>query len=379
MRSFARLVAACTLLAASAQAQDERRLDVAVLPGLSFSSDVGLGLGVSGAIYRRAPDRTPYAWALHLQLFATTRGIQDHALGLDLQGSHWRTSLGAGFFSDRYRPYFGIGNETSSTTPAGAPTRDDESYGLKVPFVRARFLRRLDGAWFGNIAYDLRWLDTTVRAGTRLDREAPTGAGGGLVGRVDLELLHDTRDEEASTTNGHYAAISGHFAAPNLGSRFTFGGFAAELRGFRSPLDHDTALVFAGRLLADVTWGDVPVSELPVFGGRSRIEGLGGASSLRGIPRYRYLGQAKGLANAEVRTRVHRFAWGERTIDLWAVAFVDAGRVWARVASDGPWWRLHYAAGAGVRIAWVRDFVARLDVGYGEGTLGVYGALDQLF
>jgi hypothetical protein len=378
VRSAACLLAALVWASRPARADDARRLDVAVLPGLAFASDTGFGFGVNGSVYRRAPDRLPWAWAVKASLFFTTRGVQDHALAADLVGERHRGTFALGYFRDRYRPYVGIGNETDDAVPAGRTADDYLTYDLRAPFAQAAGERRL-GAWRVAAAYDLRWMSTTLLPGSRIAAEAPTGADGGWCGRVDLELAHDTRDREASPSTGHYGAVSAHAALPLLGSAFTYGGLAGEWRGFYSGFRNPTALVLAARLLGSVTWGDVPVAQLTWFGGRSRVEGLGGSDTLRGLPRFRYAGQAKVVGNVEVRSRVRRFTVRERPLDVWLVAFGDAGRAWARVAADGPWWRLHGAAGVGLRLAWVEDFVARVDVGFGEGDWAVYATLDQLF
>ncbi len=367
--------AAVSLWAAPLRADEAHRLDVAVLPGASFASDTGFGLGASGSFYRRSPARRPYAWALRLSVFATTGGVQDHAAALDIIGEAWRSMINLGYFRDRRRPYFGIGNTTSDAAPPGVSASDNRAYDLQAPFVQGSLERRFAGPWRLAVAIDLRWMTVGAEPLSRMAREAPTGSEGGFAHRVELELARDTRDAEASATAGTWSSVSVHGAV----GRYASLGLAGELRWFAALLPRPTALVLATRGLADVTWGDVPVAQLSWFGGRSRVEGLGGSDSVRGLPRLRYIGQAKVLANVELRSRLGRRSLRGRPLDLWAVAFGDVGRVWAQVADDGPAWRFHGAAGAGVRVGWADDFVARLDIGRSADQWGFYATLDQLF
>lgn len=364
------------------EAPEQHRLDVAVLPSVNFTTATGLGAGLSGALYVRDPDHRPYKYALSAQLFATTRGVQDHSATFDaprLFESSYRPIVTAGFFRDRLRPYTGIGNETTAFVPPGTTKDDYLTYTLTSPYAQISLEKQLAPRWKANAFYALRGQAVDEHPGSRLALDHPTGAEGGRSGRLDLELIYDTRDVEASPTSGVYLSGSLHGDSPMLGSSFENGGAATELRGYLSPGTLGPHLVLAGRFMADVTAGNVPVAMLAVFGGRSRIEGLGGAESIRGLPRFRYIGKAKVLANLELRSRLHRFIIFKRPLDLWAAGFVDAGRVWAELAADGPWWRIHSSRGLGARVAWVEDFVVRFDLGFSEGSVGFYAGLAQLF
>jgi hypothetical protein len=376
-----RLVSSLSVLLAStvmdaAAEEDERRVDYTALPGVSFSSDLGTGLGLSAAAFVRDPGWSPYRFAARLNLFATTKGVQDHALVLDapdLGGSGWRPVVMGGYHRDRFRPFHGIGNQSSLTTDPG-----ERAFDISSPFLLVMAEKRIGGEWFVGASYDLRGLRMTVDPASRLGRERPTGTAGGRHGRLDVYARFDTRDVEASPTNGVYLEASAHGAGSWLGSDFASGGVSTDLRAFRS-LTGGSGLVLAGRVIADATWGEVPVALLSWFGGRSKPEGLGGAAMLRGLPRLRYLGKGKAAASLELRSEVARLEFADQKIDLWAVGFVDAGRVWAEVAGDGAPWNLHWSRGLGMRFAWAKDFVLRLDLGFSEGTYGVYGALNQAF
>ncbi len=362
--------------------EDGKRTDFAVLPGLTLSSDTGLGGGLTAAIFRREPGKLPFAFSARLSIFATTGGVQDHSLALDvpgIAGSAFRPTLGLALFRDANRPYFGIENATTETRPSGAA---DDYFTYVLTSIRADVgvEYRLAPGWYAWLSYGFRTLGVDVPPSSKLEQDNPAGAFDSRSARLELELAHDTRDTRNSTISGHLLALSSHLAHPFLGSAFEHGGFAAEARLFRAPLRFGVRLVLALRLLMSFTWGDIPVGQLTLFGGRSNIEGLGGGDTLRGVPRHRWLGPHKMVANTEVRSRLLRLKPYGKTLDLWGALFIDAGRVWAPGAvDDGPWWRLHATAGAGLRIAFVEDFVVRIDAGFATDSWGFYTGIGQLF
>ena len=358
------------------------RIDIAGVPAAGYTTDKGFGLGAAGALYVRSPGYLPYKYSLVLELFATTRGIQDHTLTFDAPrvfGSSWRPIVQIGYLRDKLRPFYGIGNSAPLALPGGQRKSRYFSYDLQSWYATLSLEDRLGGPWKLNLLYSFRSLSTRAHASTLLALEHPSGIGDGRSGRLDAEVIYDTRSEEASPVSGQYLALSLHGASPILGGTFTNGGLAGEAHEYFSPAHLGPHLVLAARILGDVTWGDVPVAMMPLFGGRTQVEGLGGSGSLRGLPRDRYLGAAKLVANFEVRSRAVRLTVFHRPLDLWGVAFFDAGRVWAHVAGDGPWWHFHYGRGLGVRVAYVEDFVVRLDYAFSEGNTAFYATLNQMF
>ncbi len=360
------------------------RLDLAGLPILSYDSDTGLGLGADLALFWRHPASARYRLALRAQAFFTTGGVQNHYLQLDaprVAGTPFRLSLELGFFRDLFRPFYGFGNGLA-VLPEGDPAWRDGYYAYELTSPRASFAVRygLGGRWHLEAGYGYQRLLMKAGGESLLALQRPTGWDGGGVGQLELALLFDGRDVEASPTGGLFAKAGFRAAHAVLGASSAFAGGYAILAGYHSPFGLGPALVLAGRLTADLDEGAVPLPMLSnMAGGPNLFEGLGGQASVRGLPRYRYLGKAKLLANAELRSRVLRLRPFDRAADLWLVAFSDAGRVWAQLAEDGPLWRFHLAWGGGLRLAFVEDFVLRIDLGRSEGSTGFYVELNQLF
>lgn len=110
-------------------------------------------------------------------------------------------------------------------------------------------------------------------------------------------------------------------------------------------------------------------------------EGIGGASTIRGLPKNRYAGRSIGFANEELRWTAAEFALRARPSALVLSGFTDVGGVWNNEAgNDGVAPGLHYGAGIGARLRYGRDFVVALDDGHSnESSAPMYIGLGYLF
>ncbi|MDQ6635267.1 MAG: hypothetical protein M3Z10_10995, partial [Gemmatimonadota bacterium] len=110
-------------------------------------------------------------------------------------------------------------------------------------------------------------------------------------------------------------------------------------------------------------------------------EALGGASSLRGIPRNRYVGRGVAFGNLEARWDATTFSVHDTPSRLVLSAFVDAGRVWTGDIDVTEIYKdLHAGYGAGARLAIGPSFVVAADVGHSSQSMAaVYVGLGYLF
>ena len=69
--------------------------------------------------------------------------------------------------------------------------------------------------------------------------------------------------------------------------------------------------------------------------------------------------------------------------NLGTIAFIDAGRVWAEVASrpglDGEGLGLKYGVGGGLRLQWGETFIVRADTGWSPDGLGIFININHIF
>jgi hypothetical protein len=359
-----------------AAADDGTRLELGVLPGATYTTDAGLGLGVVASLAGVGASPVggaPYRWRLEGQLFASARtrpggGVElvthDDFVSLDVPGRlrwragvAWKRSLAAG--------YHGLGNEsTAAPGRAGAYDRRTASVTGDVRIALRGPLQLFAGGRASRHGVG-------VYAGSRLeaDRARLSGAEDHGELQVSAAILHDRRDHEPAPSRGLLTEV-GVRAGAGLGARYAYGGGTVAARLFL-PLA-GPRLVLALRAVGDLLWGDPPFFEQARAGGLSAGVVTGGGTSIRGVPSERYHGRAKLLGNAELRARLVPFRLGRQACVLGALTFIDAGRILGG-AVGGADLGLHLGAGGGLRLEWGRAFVVRIDVAASpEGTSGLY-------
>jgi outer membrane translocation and assembly module TamA len=139
-------------------------------------------------------------------------------------------------------------------------------------------------------------------------------------------------------------------------------------------------LVYANRVVFETMRGDAPFYEMSPFASSfKREEGLGGAKSLRGIRRNRFIGKTKLFLNLELRWTMFRFQKWNQDFFVATNVFADVGRVW----KESPSLTLkdfQLARGGGVRIGWNQNFIVAVDMGNSqEVPLALYIGLGYLY
>jgi hypothetical protein len=378
------------------------------IPAVSYIADNGLGLGVVAAAYWGDGATLPYRTAVTLQLFATTRLVQDSHLTVDaLNVADLPLRLGgrAGFLASLTQNYCGEGGDvTCDPAIARAAARDeglvDDEGDVDDAFDRfvGRYYQRrfLNPYAFVNARYALVQRSTNqptrveLTAGYRASYFIPGNAFAdddgdgapdlspypgslyaaahpdgepGLSSLVSLGFMLDSRDNEPAPSSGWWSEASVRATTP--GSSWTYAGFNITLRGYApvSFLGNDLGrrVVLAHRVLVDGIVGDAPVQDLSRLGGSQDTYAFGGADVGRGIRVQRYLGGLKVLDQAELRWRFAELQGLGQSFAFTAVGFVDSGLVGDRVIAPA---HLGIAAGGGgaLRVAWNENFIVRCDV-----------------
>jgi hypothetical protein len=357
---------------------DRTGSEVGIVPLLGGSTDAGIGAGFLANVTVFAPGYTPNLMNVEVAAFLATKAdgfspaYQDYYLDASfaLGDGLTRLQVRPSYTRETQLPYFGLGNGTEAPEDDAAYDRQIYDWARAGPTVR---LRR----WLGHDVEALTGLSYTQN----LVRVAPEtllatqirdtdGAGSldveGNHGLVWFEagLGYDTRDNEVTTSSGHHHAFRLR-ASPRIGSAIPYEFLRASLilRGY-VPL-FDGRVVFAARVVGDVLLGDAPLYEL------GRIDdspAIGGARGVRGVPAYRYYGDAKVLGNLELRGDLWRFEVADKPYALGAVGFFDGGRVWMmsddlpQVDSQGL--GLKFGFGGGLRLQQGAAFVVRADLAW---------------
>jgi hypothetical protein len=392
------------LIAATAENPEgpvERTTTVGLAPSFAFNLDDGIGLGAWGDVRRNA---LPGEQRRHLANLSLNL-----KLWLKVAQIGWQVEVGLSAFpiasgsrevlfsvSTFGRPqdwWFGLGMDA----PRDLRGEDDEA---KVPFARHRFglfRGRVSGHVFQRVAgpldvfmggkfslHLLRVHEDTLLADTA---EEYTGVHGGPTFSMDVGIRIDNRDNRVDPTGGGFvlALAQADFGPGDPWSRLVF-----DLRGFVAvPGGH---VVFAGEILVQAAFGDIPFYEQGVIGGWDLGErSFTGVLGLRAQDRGRLRGDLGALGHVEVRIRPPGFHLGKKLlVRLAPVVWVDVARV-DMIAGPGGGLPLQPSFGGGVRLFLNEVTSARLDIGTGpervldrggdriRWTFGIYGNVGHAF
>ncbi len=379
---------------------DPNRIEVAVLPSGSYDSDMGVGLGILGSLAAYAPGHHPYKWKARLTGFLSIRGGPGGAPEVPLYAGYFQIDLpgltAAGLrlnvravLRQALADYYGLGNHTSDQIPppaadgSGGPFEPDRYFqyrrtwaALKVG-VRAPMLEHL--STYLELSYSYNFI--LAFAGSKLEHDARGDGGSYLAGALAgltahgvfasrLALVWDSRDIESAPESGMFHELTAHGAVGDDG--IAFAGVQAVLRFYQALGTRH--LVVAARLVGDVVGGRQAFYDLPL---------LGSYSTVRGVPWRRFHGKARVFGNVELRARFLPFELLEQHFELGAVAFFDAGRVWAdlspRPELDGSGAGVKMGMGGGLRLHWGTSFLVRADAAWSPDGHGIYVGGGHLF
>jgi opacity protein-like surface antigen len=397
-----------------AEDPDKTKIEPAVLPGAGFNSNLGVSFGIQADVTAYRPSAEIYDWFLSTWLYASVRSVAG-----TLQFSrvvYWfefdmpslmggRLRLLPRFFVRFFRlvGYYGLGNAAVRTEPWLTFDRDADEDGWRDArrfheYERLRVFARADLRYQLRPGFDLyagggvSFSRYTVHEGSRLAQDL-AGASGEWVQKAlepgqgphatfdgQIGLAWDKRDDQADPVKGYFHEFSVRGGLVT-GKPFGYVGFHGQAR-FYAPIAKGM-FTFATRAIVDFTAGRPPLYELSEYAGLRRADALGGDRGMRGLAAWRYHGKIKVLGTAELRARFFNFTLFKRRASIGAVAFVDAGRVWAdwvpRPELDGSNLGLHVTPGGGIRLRWGETFIIRADVGIGDDTWQLYVETGHVF
>ena len=369
--------------------QPKRSFEVSGLPALNFDADEGFGYGVILALYSYESTSTTYRWTAQPTVFLTTEGRRDYTFFFDAPSSTshpWRFTAYAGREQQLAFPYYGLGNATAydSSLEHGS-TRYFYRYGRDrtrlTGDVQHSIGRQSLRALFGVGASIDRINLTPFDSGTTLIQRdlanhTPTT---GHTNYLRAGIIWDTRDREIGTRSGNWVDVLVQRVDKSFGATNDYTKWTAAARHYQ-PIGG--RLTLASRLLAQNTTGDAPfyvLGELQTT--QKPQDGVGGSSSIRGLPKDRYVGRGVMIANNELRWRAADFKLLGRESSVVLSGFVDAGRVWTtNIDLSTATNDLHTGYGGGARLALGSSFVVAVDVGHSaQSTAPMYIGLGYMF
>jgi outer membrane protein assembly factor BamA len=391
LRSLLVTVLACWALVGDAEARDDLQTELAIidlmqsldaddaqaakskswalLPQVGYSPDQGINAGL------KFTDRDFFNSGLTLDLdgVVATEGQQSYKFMLmqpNFAEGRLMTILQTAFFSDNTEEFFGLGDNDLGPDPISTHKR--QSIGGSATLAW-RLWEQL------SLAFGVGFWRTDVTDGKASD-DPPvpftptlfpnlTGIDGGDTAPLSFSLIFNNRKDITRPTRGWSLVASIAHVDKSLGSDFQFTRYTFEA-SYLIPL-LTRRQVFGLRVGGTYIDGDI--EDIPFY----ELGYLGGANTLRGYFKYRFLGRSVALATAEYRLKLLDFQF----LDLWqvridGVGFVEGGHVFISdadianqlgsgfVSTVGG--EIRYSYGGGLRFALGQALVARVDAGFSE-------------
>jgi hypothetical protein len=306
-----------------------------IWPWINYGSDIGLFGGINPSLYTFGFRQNPYASKVTLRAGYATGA---NTFRVELLGNfRFQNSTTRIFFAARASGidvlrFFGFGNETPITAADSFYKVFQQQYAFSIGLAQG-----LAPNLTFRIGPTVKYATTDLTRATLVAAVQPYGSAHfGLVGgEASLEL--DTRDRIAAPTNGVRVILGGSVYPAVWDVQSTFGeahGEAATYLTAKIPLRPTLALRAGGRKV----WGNYPFFEAAF---------VGGSTTVRGLRDHRYIGDAAGWGNAELRLDLGRYyivlpgTWG-------LLGTADAGRVWLAGESLDKW---HHGFGGGLWFA----------------------------
>lgn len=370
------------------------------MPSLNFTSDEGLGAGLTFSIFRKDELAAQLREELRLRLFVTSKFSHQHEISWLIRkigDLPLRLQTRVGFFSTRSAHFCGLGPEVTcadrealqayrNLLQEGAP-QDLSAPWSQAEFMRQYFLRRYFSPYFRllfhwqpihswplefifgwNLAYQQTGApdDQSAFPFNRYSEVFPNGE----VGRqstLRVGILFEDVDLEAWPTRGHRALLLVRAADVWTGSSWQFYGAHADWIGyFQFP--KTTASVVAVRILYDEIQGYAPSLELSQVTGLQDVSAFGGPWLGRGIRERRFNGHQKLIQQSEYRVPLATLRILPHRLGLALAAFYDVA--WVRFAPQNQREDAASAAsdrwllgvGLGMRLLIDRVFLFRMDL-----------------
>ena len=235
----------------------------------------------------------------------------------------------------------------------------------------------------------------------------PDEAKGGWVNTLKAGLMYDTRDNRSNPMKGVWTEAGIEAAPPFMGNNWSFYKFYFIHRQYFTIVENDLSFVYRLGYQTNL-WGKTPFfyqsQVITSMLTRAQSEGLGGATTLRGVLKNRVVGDGFALANLELRWKPLYFKFLKQSWYLGVNLFYDMGMITRKIEMPdnlAPNFvaqytgenfsdyfnfgaeTLHQSAGISIMPVMNHNFVIAIDIGKAfnaqDGNIGFSIGLNYLF
>ena len=402
--------------------QSKDKFSFGVLPSIAFDADLGFQYGglMSVYDYRKPVEYPDYRQMWKLEISRFTKGSGINQLYYDAKNmlpNRLRLVANLAYLTEQRLDFAGFNGYESRFNPNFIDDSPADGYLTRVFYGHGRkqfrFNSELIGRmpwehfyWLGGIGVihtdvakvDVNKLNKGVSDDKKLPLTQPTlydkyvewgiipedEKDGGFSNYLKTGLLYDTRDIEANPSRGIWTEALVVYAPKFFfNDKVNYWKLSATYRQYFTLAPRK--LIFAYRLMYQGTiGGNTPFYMQPfminAYSPITKLDGLGGAKSIRGVIRNRVVGDGFVLGNAELRWKVFNTVIAKQNVYLGLNAFYDAGMVVkeikydrSRIPADEKALHfnadflnkdgLHSGAGLGLRAVLNENFILAIDYG----------------
>ena len=405
-----------------------------VLPAISFSSDLGFQYGglVNAYNYCDGSRSPKYNHSLYVEISTTTKGNGVNRIFYDSDKliRKCRFSVDATYFDDKALQFYGF-NGIQSFYNSNFIDSKNADYKTRMFYGYSRKMLRFEPVLSGKLYNKVKWIagigiynfnNATVdiaklNKGQTDANKLPNVPGlydkyvswglfsadeqkGGWFNHAIVGLAYDTRDNEVNTSHGLCDEVLVGLAPTFFGNKTNSAKITLVHRQFLTLIDKK--LTFCYRLSWQSNQGSMPWYAkqllLKSFPSGDYSEGVGGSKNVRGILRYRLLGNDVAYGNFEFRYMFAHSRIMNQNFHLGLNTFYDAGIVTRFIPIDmskvpqsevnnyfttASKDKLHQSIGLGFRVIMNQNFVVAFEYGHAlqkqDGVSGFYINLNYLF
>jgi hypothetical protein len=448
-KTFSVLLISMLILSATAQ---EKKIKTGwkfggALPAVSFDSDLGFQYGALAEFFNYGDGSKYPDWIDHTytEVSRFTKGSATYRLMYEsnhlIPGVQWTSDLS--YLPDQASHFYGFNGYEAVFNKSWM---DDE---LSSPPYRTRmfyrfernqfrfkndFLGKLSGdhlKWIAGFAFqnfenssvnidklnkgkDVKLPSVTDQPGL-YERYQDLGlissneAKGGWVNTIKAGFMWDSRDNKPNPMKGLWSEIGVEAAPSFLGNDWSFSKLYITHRQYFTLIENDLSLVYRLGYQTTISGHTPFFYQSQVITSRltgTSSEGLGGASTLRGILRNRVIGDAFFMGNIELRWKPVYFKFLKQDCYLGLNGFYDFGKVTKGIKMPDNYnleltfhdtyptenfsdyfkpgaEKFHQSAGISIMLAMNQNFVIAVDIGKAfneqDGNIGFSIGLNYLF
>lgn len=251
-------------LATGRDSTHEKKIQVKLVPVVSYAPETGFLAGIGSLLtFQLCPKDSVTRHSLIEAFVAYTQNLQDYIYVpylLFTKNNNYYFEGELDYYNYSYY-YWGIG---TNRVPG-------ELYAIHFPRLSLNAYRKVLPHFYIGVNYYYENDNITQTADSGVLRTGEIlGSKGSINSGTGIGLLYDTRDSIYFPRKGWYIRVLSFVNSPSLGSTYSFNKIQADVSWYKRLSGR---MVLATNEHTQITWGNVPFTQLALVGGSRQMRG----------------------------------------------------------------------------------------------------------